>query len=180
MPQYKCKTINANGETVEGVFEANSVSELKHSVSGLEKHLISFKKISEPIFKTNFMDRFYKVKPQDLENFTSQLVVMLKAGVPLVKSLETLVQQLESDNFKSIVDDIKQYLLQFTAITFKIRDVFFYVYNHIYGSVLSFFGQKTKDFMNQTFQVNPLNTHIHMSGKIQELPGNSAAAFHRI
>ena len=52
------------------------------------------------------MDRFYKVKPQDLENFTSQLVVMLKAGVPLVKSLETLVQQLESKNFKSIVDDI--------------------------------------------------------------------------
>ena len=106
MPQYKCKIINANGETVESVFEENSVSELKHSMIGLEKCLISFKKISEPIFKTNFMDRFYKVKPQDLENFTSQLVVMLKAGVPLVKSLETLVQQLESDNFKSIVDDI--------------------------------------------------------------------------
>jgi len=106
MPQYKCKIINANGETVEDVFEANSVPELKHSVIGPEKCLISFKKISGPIFKTNFMDRFYRVKPQDLENFTSQLVVMLKAGVPLVKSLETVVQQLESDNFKSIVVDI--------------------------------------------------------------------------
>ncbi|MBU0529483.1 type II secretion system F family protein [bacterium] len=106
MPQYKCKIINASGEIVEDVFEAKSAFDLKRSVIKKDECPISIKKIRQPLLKTKFIDRFYRVKPQDLENFTSQLVVMLKAGVPLVKSLETVVQQFESDTLKNIVLDI--------------------------------------------------------------------------
>jgi len=106
MPQFKCKLITANGDIVEDIFEAKSAVELKRSMISKEECPLSIKKISQPISKINLMDRFYKVKPQDLENFTSQLVVMLKAGVPLVKSLETVSEQFESNNFKNIVLDI--------------------------------------------------------------------------
>ncbi len=106
MPQYNCKLITANGDVVEDVYEANSAAELKHTVIKRDECPISIKRIRQPLFKANFKDRFYRIKPQDLENFTSQLVVMLKAGVPLVKSLETVVQQFESDNFRNIILDI--------------------------------------------------------------------------
>jgi len=106
MPQYNCKLITANGDVVEDVLEAPSLDELKSSLMKRDAHAISIKKISQPLLKTNFIDKFYRIKPQDLENFTSQLVVMLKAGVPLVKSLETVVQQFESENFKNIILDI--------------------------------------------------------------------------
>ncbi|MCK4904186.1 MAG: type II secretion system F family protein, partial [Candidatus Marinimicrobia bacterium] len=106
MPQYKCRIVNANGDIAEDVFEASSILELKRSVIGDDECPISIKKIRLPALKINFIDKFYRVKPQDLENFTAQLVVMLKAGVPLVKSLETVLQQFESDNFKNIVLDI--------------------------------------------------------------------------
>ncbi len=106
MPQYNCKLITANGEIKEDVYEAHSAAELKLTIIKGDECPISIKKIQQPLFKVNFKDRFYRIKPQDLENFTSQLVVMLKAGVPLVKSLETVVQQFESDNFKNIILDI--------------------------------------------------------------------------
>ena len=106
MTQYNCKLINANGDIIEDVFEAPSVDELKRSIIERDEHLLSIKKISPVRLKGNFKDRFFRIKPQDLENFTSQLVVMLKAGVPLVKSLETVVQQFESENFKNIILDI--------------------------------------------------------------------------
>ena len=106
MPQFNCKFITANGDMVEDVFDAKSADELKRLMISKEECPLSIKKVSQPIFKSNFMDRFYKVKPQDLENFTSQLVVMLKAGVPLVKSLETVSEQFESDTFQNIVLDI--------------------------------------------------------------------------
>ena len=106
MPQFNCKLITANGDIVEGIFEAKSAVELKRSMISKEECPLSINKISQPILKSNFMDRFYKVKPQDLENFTSQLVVMLKAGVPLVKSLETVADQFESDSFQNIVLDV--------------------------------------------------------------------------
>ncbi len=106
MPQFNCKLITANGEIVEDVYEANSAAELKLTIIKGDKCPISIKRIRQPLFNVNFKDRFFRIKPQDLENFTSQLVVMLKAGVPLVKSLETVVQQFESDNFKNIILDI--------------------------------------------------------------------------
>ena len=106
MTQYNCKLINANGDIIEDVFEAPSVDELKRSIIERDEHLLSIKKISPARLKGNFKDRYFRIKPQDLENFTSQLVVMLRAGVPLVKSLETVVLQFESENFKNIILDI--------------------------------------------------------------------------
>ena len=106
MPQYKCKIINASGTMVEDVIEAASVAELKYAIIERNEWPASITKVKQPLFKANFKERFYKVKPQDLENFTSQMVVMLKAGVPLIKSLQTVVQQFESDSFKNIITDI--------------------------------------------------------------------------
>jgi type II secretory pathway component PulF len=106
MPQYRCKIINVNGEIAEDVFEAASIFELKRSVIGNDECPISIKKIMLPSLNMNFTDSFFRVKPQDLENFTSQLVVMLKAGVPLVKSLETVLQQFESSKFRNIIEHI--------------------------------------------------------------------------
>ncbi|MEE8341132.1 MAG: type II secretion system F family protein [Candidatus Neomarinimicrobiota bacterium] len=106
MSQYKCKLVNLNGEIIEDVFEASSIFELKRSILGNDECPISIKKVRLPSINTNFMDKFYKIKPQDLENFTSQLVVMLKAGVPLVKSLETVEQQFEATKFKNTIEDV--------------------------------------------------------------------------
>ncbi|MEE9573433.1 MAG: type II secretion system F family protein [Candidatus Neomarinimicrobiota bacterium] len=106
MSQYKCKLVNLNGEIIEDVFEASSIFELKRSILGSDECPISIKKVRLPSINTNFMDKFYKIKSQDLENFTSQLVVMLKAGVPLVKSLETVEQQFEATKFKNTIEDV--------------------------------------------------------------------------
>ncbi len=106
MPEYKYKIINANGAMVEEVVEAASIAELKFAAIQKGEFPISITKVKQPLFQGNFKDRFYRVKPQDLENFTSQMVVMLKAGVPLIKSLQTVVQQFESDSFKNIITDI--------------------------------------------------------------------------
>ncbi len=106
MPQYKCKIINASGAMVDDIVEAKSVAELKYAVRERNEFPISISKVRQPLFDVNFKDRFFRVKPQDLENFTAQLVVMLKAGVPLIKSLQTVVQQFEADSFKNIIIDI--------------------------------------------------------------------------
>ena len=135
MPQFNCKFITANGDMVEDVFDAKSADELKRLMISKEECPLSIKKVSQPIFKSNFMDRFYKVKPQDLENFTSQLVVMLKAGVPLVKSLETVSEQFESDTFQNIVLDIVEKVNQGVVFS-KALGAYPKVFNMLYVNMV--------------------------------------------
>jgi MSHA biogenesis protein MshG len=47
-----------------------------------------------------------KVKPEDVSLFTDQLATMLKAGVPLVTSLEAIHSQVSNEKFKGILYEI--------------------------------------------------------------------------
>lgn len=106
MPQFQVKSISAEGKIFEAVVRAENTIEIFNEASSKNESILSVKKYKEPFNFARFQNMFYRVKPQELENFTSQLVVMLRAGVPLVESLETIGQQLESDKMEEIVQDI--------------------------------------------------------------------------
>lgn len=106
MPQFQIKFISEAGKIVESVVNADNTVQIFERASAKSESILSVKKYKEPFSFTRFQNMFYRVKPQELENFTSQLVVMLRAGVPLVKSLETIGEQLESEKMEEIVKDV--------------------------------------------------------------------------
>ncbi len=106
MPQFQVKSINAEGKIFEAIVNAANTVEVYNEASSKNESILSVKKYKEPFSFTRFQNMLYRVKPQELENFTSQLVVMLRAGVPLVESLKTIGSQLESDKMEEIVKDI--------------------------------------------------------------------------
>ena len=85
---------------------AESAMQIYDKASSKNESVLSVKKYKEPFSFTRLQNMMYRVKPQELENFTSQLVVMLRAGVPLVESLETIGEQLESEKMEEIIKDI--------------------------------------------------------------------------
>ena len=106
MPQFQVKSINAEGKIFEAIVNAANTVEVYNEASSKNESILSVKKYKEPFSFARFQNMLYRVKPQELENFTSQLVVMLRAGVPLVESLKTIGSQLESDKMEEIVKDI--------------------------------------------------------------------------
>ena len=74
---------------------------------GLEPISISEKKESILDMQINL---FEKVPPQDIYNFTRQLSVMLKAGVPLVDALDSVhsdqTNQLLNRTIDMVIDDV--------------------------------------------------------------------------
>lgn len=106
MPQFKVKTINQAGKIFESVMNAESAMQIYDEASSKNESVLSVKKYKEPFSFTRLQNQMYRIKPQELENFTSQLVVMLRAGVPLVESLETIGEELESEKMEEIVKDI--------------------------------------------------------------------------
>lgn len=109
MAQFTYTAVNKEGKTVSSSTEAKS----KEAVSSLltrqgyrpliikEQRSIATKGLGN-LFNSS------KVKQKDLMIFTRQLSTMINAGVPLVRSLATLLQQTESKNLKTILTAISK------------------------------------------------------------------------
>ena len=100
MTKFTYKAINNSGKTVTGTIEsASSESANEHlSRQGLTPIIVQSK--SGSMFDLNNLFGS-KVKLKDMVIFTRQLSTMINAGVPLVRSLNTLQSQTESKALKS-------------------------------------------------------------------------------
>jgi len=106
MAQFQVKLVNDSGKIIESVVNAENSMQIYDQASSRNESVLSVKKYKEPFSFNQLQNKFYRIKPQELENFTAQLVVMLRAGVPLIESLETIGVELESDKMEEIVKDL--------------------------------------------------------------------------
>ncbi|MFQ6609356.1 MAG: type II secretion system F family protein [Fidelibacterota bacterium] len=106
MPKFECKLISEEGIVHHSVIDARSKFEIFEQMEDKNEIVLSVKKFKKPFNVEEYLNSLKKIKPQELENFTSQLVVMLGAGVPLLGSLESIIQQAESQNMQKIIKDI--------------------------------------------------------------------------
>lgn len=106
MTQFQVRSVNESGKIIELVVNVKNKMDIYDQANAKNESILSVKKYKEPFSFNRLQNKFYRIKPQELENFTAQLVVMLKAGVPLIESLEMLGNQLESEKMEEIVQDI--------------------------------------------------------------------------
>ncbi len=127
MAIFEYKAIDETGKAVTGTMEASSsaaVSEFldkqnymplkidEKKDSGLNKTIFNFGK---------------KIRQEDLISFTKQLVTLIKAGVPIISSLEALSEQTDSAILKETIEKIKDDLQagnNFSNALAKYPDVF--------------------------------------------------------
>jgi type II secretory pathway component PulF len=110
MPTFEYKIIGSDGIPKTEVTEATSRDELATLLESDNNMILSIKEKKEGFSFEKLSESMEKITPEDLNVFTDQLMTLLKAGIPLVSSLESLVEQTEKKRFKrilrQIVDDI--------------------------------------------------------------------------
>lgn len=105
MPAFTYQASNTSGKTVSGVITATDKTTAmqllgKQNLKPISLELQSdVKKGSKSFFKP-------KVKITDLVLFTRQLSTMVSAGVPLLRSLNTMYSQVENPTLKEIIGDL--------------------------------------------------------------------------
>lgn len=102
MPLFKYQAINSSNKTVEGTFNATDKAAAlalmaKQSLKPISIEVQSkAKKGTIGFFKP-------KVKITDLVLFTRQLSTMVSAGVPLLRSLNTMRDQVENETLREVI-----------------------------------------------------------------------------
>jgi len=106
MPLFEYKAINDIGKTITGTMEASfasAVSEYLDSQNFVPIKITEKKKTS---FNINLINTKKKVKVEEQINFTKQLVTLLKAGVPIISSLESLIEQTGNQTFSEVLTQV--------------------------------------------------------------------------
>ncbi len=106
---YSCKYINKVGEVEVKDFEAENEAQVQAMIREIGATPINIAEKVEsvgnkPIGKNGFFAK--KVKASDLSLFCRQQYTMLHAGMPLVKSLEVMEEQLEHPVLKEAAGDM--------------------------------------------------------------------------
>jgi type IV pilus assembly protein PilC len=115
--EFRCRLASPNGEIVEGVYIADTEAQLRHQLEekGLfvlslqPKHAIAGVSLKLPT-RQNVNTREFLV-------FNQELATLLKAGMPLVQSLDLLKRRVTSPTFRRVLDDVHEKVRSGTALS---------------------------------------------------------------
>lgn len=116
MPKFAYKARDALGKQVEGILEAADEKAVAERLATTGYFTTSIKPKGE-ITKTPFLIRLRGVRRRQLIMFSRQLSTMLKAGMPLLSSLEILITQTRDPSLNSILREIRLDLSEGASFT---------------------------------------------------------------
>ena len=105
MALYSYKSLSKNGKNIKGLIDASSVSDAKVKLNAQGLYLIDISvadSYEQPWYKS--IRKGVSLKDKIL--FTKQLAILLHSGVPLLQSLELLIEQFEG-KMRSILVSLK-------------------------------------------------------------------------
>ena len=115
--EFRCRLASPNGEIVEGVYLADNEARLRHELEekGLfvlslqPRHAIAGVSLQLPQRKGINMREFLV--------FNQELATLLKAGMPLVQSLDLLKRRVTAPAFRRVLDDVHEKVRSGTALS---------------------------------------------------------------
>jgi type IV pilus assembly protein PilC len=113
MGTYKYQVRNADGEVLSGFLQARSVTEASSLAANYGAYVLDVSPAQDGASPQNLLARMREVKVEfgpglkDVMNFTSQLAVMIKAGINIRSAISGIAEQVPNAKFKRIIMQIK-------------------------------------------------------------------------
>jgi type IV pilus assembly protein PilC len=114
--EYRCRLGTTSGEIIEGIYVAQSEAALRRELEDKGLHVLSLKpRLGLGSF--SFRGQSQKISRHEFLVFNQELATLLKAGMPLVQSIDILRSRLSNAVFKAVLDDVYEKLRGGTALS---------------------------------------------------------------
>ena len=115
--EFRCRLVSAEGEIVEGVYSADNEGRLRHELEEKGLHVLSLKpRGAFALWVPSFLTRRH-VPRREFLVFNQELATLLKAGMPLVQSLDLLRRQVTNPVFRAVLDAVHEKVRAGTALS---------------------------------------------------------------
>ena len=115
--EFRCRLASPNGEIVEGVYIAENEARLRHDLEEKGLYVLSLQPRGAVAGFSLHLPQRHAVNTREFLVFNQELATLLKAGMPLVQSLDLLKSRVDSPTFRTVLDDVYEKVRAGTALS---------------------------------------------------------------
>ena len=104
--EFRCRLGTPGGEIIEGVYVADSEDRLRREFEEKGLYVLAIQRAGRMAVGSLSLPRRSKIGTREFVVFNQELATLLKAGMPLVQSLEILLRRVTNPVFKSVLNDV--------------------------------------------------------------------------
>ena len=132
MPIYEYKGLNAKGKATSGIKDADSPRSLKERLKRDGVFLTQFTETArsgkvrqvggeQAGSREVRFQLFSSVKSIEIAEFTRQMATLMRSGIPMLDSINAIVDQTENPKFKRILSQVKRSVAEGAALADSLR-----------------------------------------------------------
>src|SRR4029453_11352134 len=106
--EFRCRLASPNGEIVEGVYVADTEARLRHDLEEKGLYVLSLQPKHAVAGISLQLPQRRGISTQEFLVFNQELATLLRAGMPLVQSLDLLRSRVTSPTFRRVLDDVHE------------------------------------------------------------------------
>ncbi|HEX7138568.1 MAG TPA: type II secretion system F family protein [Vicinamibacterales bacterium] len=115
--EFRCRLASPNGEISEGVYIAENEARLRHEMEEKGLYVLSLQPKGAIRGISVQLPQRRAVSTREFLVFNQELATLLKAGMPLVQSLDLLKRRVVSPTFRSVLEDVHEKVRSGTALS---------------------------------------------------------------
>src|SRR5262245_25477847 len=115
--EFRCRLASPNAEISEGVYVAENETRLRHEMEEKGLYVLSLQPKGAIGGISLQLPQRRKVSTREFLVFNQELATLLKAGMPLVQSLDLLKRRVVTPTFRSVLEDIHEKVRSGTALS---------------------------------------------------------------
>jgi type IV pilus assembly protein PilC len=115
--EFRCRLASPSGEITEGVYAAENEARLRHELEEKGLYVLSLQRKGAVGGLTLQMPQRRGINNREFLVFNQELATLLKAGMPLVQSLDLLKRRVTSPTFRVVLDDVHEKVRSGTALS---------------------------------------------------------------
>lgn len=115
--EFRCRLASASGEVVEGVYVAETEARLRHELEEKGLYVLSLQQKGALRGLSFRLPSRSSISSREFLIFNQELATLLRAGMPLVQSLDLLKTRIQSPVFRSVLNDIHERVRSGSALS---------------------------------------------------------------
>lgn len=104
--EFRCRLGTPGGEVTEGIYVADSEAHLRRELEEKGLYVLAIQRAGRMALTSFRLPHRSHISTREFLVFNQELATLLKAGMPLVQSLEILRRRVTNQLFKSVLDDV--------------------------------------------------------------------------
>src|SRR6476661_9473142 len=115
--EFRCRLGTPGGEIVEGVYVAEDEARLRREFEEKGLYVLGIQRAGRAALGSFKLPRRTRISTREFLVFNQELATLLKAGMPLVQSLDILRQRVPNPTFKAVLDGVYEKVKAGTSLS---------------------------------------------------------------